>query len=305
LSFGIALLAQSTIGAIMMAFAGRWAFGWATPDATTLERLRFGVPYQGIAFVSLLKDSISPLLIGVLLGAASVGYVEWAQSFAAYVLLAMMTLQGLYLPTFSRVAVYPERLREFFEAVIHATNAVAAPIAITCLVFAKPITLTVFGPRWIPALPIFYWIWIANLFVPTATPCLGMLNALGKSNLALFYATVWAITTWVFGVPLVLAFGAVGFGIANALVQLTNLFLYRSTRRFVPFRILRSVRTPWLLAATAGAIAWLVARVFPPDSPALLLADAAVLGLVYAILMVTWERPRLSRIWRLLVARAA
>ena len=46
---------------------------------------------------------------------------------------------------------------------MRATHALVAPCAVLMLALIQPITVLVFGPQWLPALPIFRLLWIGNL----------------------------------------------------------------------------------------------------------------------------------------------
>ena len=201
-SFGAALVAQALVGATLYLLASPWRIGWERPTRELRERLAFGIPYQGIGVVSLVKDSISPVFIGLLLGATQVGYVKWSQTLAAYALFAIQVLQRLLMPTFARLQGEPERLGRAVESILTACNALVAPVAVITLVLAEPLTHLVYGDTWVPALPIFYAFWCANVLVPTAAPIMALLNALGASRLAFSFALLWMVGTWGLGLPL-------------------------------------------------------------------------------------------------------
>ncbi|HEX6940314.1 MAG TPA: oligosaccharide flippase family protein [Longimicrobiales bacterium] len=266
-SIAIALPARAAVGAALVHLVRPWPIGLRWDWARIRDRLRYGLPYQGIGFVSLVKDSITPVFVGILLGTTEVGYINWATMVAAYPVLALMALQRLYLPAFSRLQSHPAELGRLVERVIRATNSVVAPVAVLMLALIDPVTRIIFGEQWLPALPCFYFLWAANVFVPTATPLLALMNALGDSRLAFRFALVWFAGTWLLGVPLILAFGAVGFAIANFAVQWTNLALYRAARARVPFRILAPARAAWTSAAAAGLGIALLARRLPITGP--------------------------------------
>ena len=89
------------------------------------------------------------------------------------------------------------------EQVLRATNGLVAPAAILTLVLIEPLTKYVFGQKWLAALPLFYLLWGANIFVPTASPVFALLNALGHSRTTFKFAVIWMAGTWVLGAPLV------------------------------------------------------------------------------------------------------
>ena len=126
LSFALGLLCRSIAGAAIINLVRPWALGWHWDWANIRRHLSFGVPYQGIAFTSLLKDSITPVFVGLTLGTSEVGYLNWAGMVAAYPALALMVLQRVYLPAFARMQAHPQHLGRFVERVILAANAVVA-----------------------------------------------------------------------------------------------------------------------------------------------------------------------------------
>ncbi len=263
MSFALALIARSFIGAVLANIIGSWSIGWRWDWERVREHLRFGLPYQGISFVSLLKDSITPVFVGLLLGAGQVGYLNWAGMIAAYPVMILMVLQRIYLPAFSRMQAHPEHLCQFVEQILRATNILVAPLAVLTLILIRPLTHLVFGDKWLVAVPLFYFLWVANIFVASATPLMGLVNALGHSRIVFVFALIWMFGTWGLGAPLVVLYGAKGFAIANVGVQLTNLLFYRVAQSYVPFRMLSIVVPPWVWAAIIGFGAYLAQRAMP------------------------------------------
>jgi O-antigen/teichoic acid export membrane protein len=257
----------------------RWRIAWAWDWPRIKQHLAFGIPYQGISVVSLIKDSITPVLVGILVSTAAVGYINWAQMVAAYAVMALMAFQRLYLPMFARLQSDRAALASVVERVIWATNAICAPLSILTLALFEPFTVVVFGSKWLAAAPFFRLLWAANLFVPTATPLLGLLSALGHSRTALLFAIIWMVGTWLFGAPLIYVYGAIGFAIANCLVQLTNIALCYVAKAKVSFTVMKTILPAWTTAATVGAVVYFVQRFLPVDNLLVLLAYLAT-GLV-------------------------
>lgn len=266
LSFAIALLLRAVVGALGVFALRPWVPKMQWDFRCIKSRIRFGLHYQGVKVVSLFKDSVSPVVIGLLIGTDAVGYLNWANMVAAYPVMALFVLQRIYMPTFSKLQYDRVALGQLLEKVIWGTNAVAAPLAIIALCLATPITSIVFGEQWLKALPVFYLFWIANIFVPSVTPCMGLLDAVGEAKVNFKFAVIWMLGTWVLGVPLMIYWGMVGFAFANMLVQFSNLFLYRAAQREVPFRILKIILPVWSAAVIMGAVLWFVTFVSPVES---------------------------------------
>jgi O-antigen/teichoic acid export membrane protein len=264
-AFVWALLLRSLVGTALANWISPWRIGWHWDWPLIRTHMAFGLPYQGIQITSLLKDSITPIFIGLLLGTADVGYITWAGMIAAYPMVVLSVLQRLYMPAFARLQHHRDQLIALTENVVWATNAIAAPLAILTLVMVVPITTVVYGTKWLVALPYFYLFWSANLFVPTATPAMGLLNALGKSRTTLLFAVIWMAGIWIIGAPLILLYGAIGLAIANLIVQFSNFWLYRAAQRQVPFRLLPVIAPVWAIASASGVLLYILCRLHTPQ----------------------------------------
>lgn len=283
MSFALALLARACVGMILANVVSPWRIGWRWDWPWVRAHLRFGLPYQASSFVSLAKDSITPVLVGLLLGATQVGYLNWAGMVAAYPVIGLMVLQRIYLPAFARMQEHPAELSGFVEQVLRVTNAIVAPLAILTLVLIQPLTALIFGEKWLVALPYFVLLWAANLFVASTTPLMGMINALGHPRVVFLFTAVWMLGTWLIGAPLIMRFGAIGFAIANLAVQFTNLALYRAAQRYIPFRLLPIVAPPWIWAAVLGVCAYFAQWVVPIGNVVVLAAYFCIGLIVYVV----------------------
>lgn len=262
-SFAVAMLGRSIAGAIAIQFVSPWRYRWQWSWPRLRGHLRFGIPYQGISVVSLIKDSITPVLVGLLIGTAQVGFINWAQMVSAYALMALMAFQRIYLPMFARLQDDRALLGATVERVLWATNGVTAPLAVLTFVLFEPLTIQVFGPQWLEARNLFVLTWFANFFVPSVTPLMGLMSALGHSRVPLAFALIWMAGTWLVGVPMILLYGSLGYGIANIAVQLTNIGLFVIAKREVPFVILRTVAAEWIVAGAVGVGVWAVQHAVP------------------------------------------
>ena len=262
-AFALALLSRYVVGAALVNWVEPWPLAWRWDWARTKSHLQFGFYFQGAQLISVFKDSVNPIFIGLLLGSADVGYTNWASMVAVYPVMALMALQRLYMPVFAQVQTDKEHLAKLVEQVIWATNAITAPLALLTLIFIEPITQMVFGEKWLVALPLFYLFWAANLLVPTITPLIGLLNALGQSRLTVIMSLLWMLSTWILSVPLILLYGVLGFAIANVGVQLTNFIVIKMVKRQIPFRMLKTIGPVWIIAFITFGLLYILDRVWP------------------------------------------
>jgi O-antigen/teichoic acid export membrane protein len=293
-SFAIGLFSRTIVGVILANAYAAWRPRWLWSWGLISNRVAFGLHYQGVKFISLVKDSVTPVIIGFALGTTSVGYVNWAGMVAAYPVMALFVLQRLYLPAFARMQTDRAALGRLVEGVIWLTNSLAAPLAVVTLVFSVPLTKHVFGEQWMLALPLLYWFWAANLFVATTTPAMSLLDAVGLSRVNFKFSVIWMLGNWFVGIPLLLAFGLTGYAAANLLVQLTNILIYRAAQEVAPFKILNTIMPAWISASIIGLLSW-VALFFSPVAGAWELAAHILVALVaYTVLMLLVQRSRIE-----------
>lgn len=289
-SFGLAWLGYGLTGAGLASLACPWQIGWRFSWSWTQTRLGFSLPFQGISLINLGRDSINPILVGLLLGTAQVGYVNWALMVSTVTILALFVLQRVYMPALAQVQDQTEELQVLFKHLLFATHAVAAPAAMVLLVFINPITHIVFGEKWLAALPLFYPLWLANLLAPSVVVMLSLLNALGHSNWSFRFSLLSMGMTWICGMPLILAFGSLGFAAANVVAQLSNLYLLAKCRSLIAVRILPHIWQPWSLALGMGIVAALLSALFPVQTLLELLVAASLCFLVYFCALIALYR---------------
>jgi O-antigen/teichoic acid export membrane protein len=297
LSFAIALAIRAACGALLSNMIEPWAMGWLWDKSVLKRHLRFGLALQTSQFVSLVKDSITPVFVGLYLGAAKMGYVTWATTLAGYPTMILMPLQRLYLPFFARLQSDREELRSYAGHATWVTNAIAAPLVVGTCALAHPITVLIFGTKWLIALPLFYCLATANVVASNSAPLLGLLNAVGRSHFTMFLAIAWMTTTWVLGVPLMIRFGLIGFGIAVIAVQVTNISLYWAVWHEVSLSVWPTLWPSWPIALAVGSLVFSFQRLIPIQRLATLGAVASA-GLVAYVAVLWFGFPERMRILR-------
>lgn len=284
-SFVFGSMAKSFVGAIAMSIASgyiprfSWNFGIVRPN------IRFGFFYQSNVFVSMVKDSLVPTFVGILLGTASVGYIGWAGVLSGYPILLVSALNRIYLPFFSRLAADKIQLAKLLGKILLWSNRTVAPLSCAIILFAYPITLIIYKADWLPAVPLMILFCAGNVFSASSGPCLGLLNATGHPERTLIYTSLWAILNWVFGVPLIKLFGLVGFGFANLLVSCSTVLLFLDCQKQVRFKHVQSVVLPWVTAVLVAALFYWARNLFPVASIMPLLVSLTFYFTVYCLFL--------------------
>ncbi|MCL2183141.1 MAG: oligosaccharide flippase family protein [Chitinispirillia bacterium] len=255
LSFSLALLCRVLLGSILVNIVSRGTLSLCFDMARIKKHLAFGLPYQAGIFVNVLKDSISPVVIGLFLGAAVTGMVNMASTIAAFPVMLFLILNRVFFPAFSRSINDKPALEKLFGVSVRLSNACVAPLAIYILLMVEPFTLHVFGAKWVGETTNYsYLLWSANLFLPTMAVCACLLNAFGRSKTVLKFNLLWMAVTLGIGTPLIFAFGAKGFGYANILVNVMTVSVVLAVRKYIGTRVFREQIFGWIPAVALAGI---------------------------------------------------
>jgi len=256
LSFTLALLCRVIIGSILVNIVSRAPLRLNFNRVLIRKHLKFGLPYQAGNFVNILKDSISAIVIGLIIGAASTGMINMASTIATFPIMLMSILSRLFFPAFARTVNDKQVLEKLFALSVRVNNALVAPLAIFILFMAKPFTLHVFGEKWVSSetMELWFLLWPANLFLPTLAVCTCLLNAFGLSKKVFKYSLLWMLISLGLGTPFVFMFGAKGACYANIVVNVTTIIVAWETRKYINCKILKETLIGWLPAIS---LAWL------------------------------------------------
>jgi len=291
-SFVIGAIVKSVIGVFMIFAISPWRIRlhWEWPKVRSL--MRFGLPYQGITIISLIKDSINPVLIGTLIGATAVGYVNWANVVASYPIFIIFIFNRLFFPAFSRLKHHTLSLEKAVEKVIYWNNLLVFILLAVLVSQVREITLIIFGAKWLPAVPLVYLFSFGDMFIASCAPLFAVLNALGKSRLAFIFSVVWMLSTWVFGYPLIRRYGFIGYGIAHMAVQLTNIAFIWKVKSLIKVRIISAIYPSIIgFCIAVGTTIGLKSVIHAPQPiNAILLGTITFITYLCVILVINWRR---------------
>src|ERR1700736_354002 len=258
---------------------GTWALVWAfilsSASATTslylrtrwlpklnfdwrpvLAAFRFGIIYQGQSISHLIKDTMIPLIGGVLYSAKAVGYLTWAVQLAQVVLLVTNVVDRVSYPMLSRLQSDREVFTATLQSILVWTTRVSLPALAVLAALSPQVTGYIYGPKWFPALPSLY-IFYVNMLLSVGTGVLlPALYSAGWATVGLRISAVWAALTWALAVAFAVA--GVGFeGMALAYTcgtAMALVLIMRAIRRIGQISIRRAAgRT-----AIAGAITFVI-----------------------------------------------
>lgn len=254
------LVAQTiTLDVLTLAGIG-WTVRRGLPHVWTLRRqfsgalarqfLRFGLTVGLSSLATLLLGQLDNLLIGTFLGVGVLGFYDRAYRTAqapALLLNSLVARASFY--TYARLQDDVVRLQKTVTMIVWVVSTAALPAALVGFVTAPDLLVLLYGPQWLPSAPLLRILILVFALRPFWDNSGALFIAVGKPRLTTTFTVVQAATLAIAGVPLTLAFGAIGTCAAVGLAATVGLLLaYRNVTREIHVD-LRAVLGPSLLAA--------------------------------------------------------
>ena len=213
--------------------------------------MRFGMARQGTSIAGFLRQAVVPAMIGPTLGLEAVGYINWAERVASYLLVPVTFFGRMVFPALARL----QGDDKAFNSVLHTIILLYVTLIFVGLaplsVFLPETIALVFSPQWLPAVSVTYWIFSAYLLIPFAVPIFDALTAKGRSHSIFLFAIIQLGMTWTIGLLLINIFGITGYGITYALLQAAGILVFYLGRKLFKVRFLKF---GWHFAALAMSI---------------------------------------------------
>ena len=239
----------------------------------TREFGRFGIQFVPSPLLWTLTQLVNPIVVGTMLGSASVGYVALATRLADTAGFVVRATYRIALVSLSRVQNDLPRLRRGFEEML-TLQAIGVGVPLAALAVAAPPLLPVlFGDEWRPALDVLPFVSFGLLMLAVFNTHLALLYVFGRtlatSGVALVRFALLAGTALL----LVPSLELIGYGLAVLVASTSWILADRVLRRNVDFRYGSSARwfaalapplaiplfdSPWSLVLLAPIVALLV-----------------------------------------------
>ncbi len=246
--------------------------------------LRFGLPFQGSALITIARDASMPAVVTAWSGVTGVGFLNWASTLA-FQPLQLVTIAGKVLfPALSRVQDDATRFALATERALNRIATVLYPAALLLLAGADPIVRLVYGEAWAPAIPAVRLFCVTALLGGTSTILVHALYGLGRADIVFRLNLGWAVLVWALTLALVPWLGFLGFAVASVLMAATVSVTALIVRRLAPIRVLAAVQVPLAAGAASALLLAALSAVWVHDLPSLVAAAAAA-ALVYAGLL--------------------
>lgn len=234
LEYGVWALVWQTVSyqlcrSIFLWFFSKWRPLWRFSLSFIKSILSFSMNLLGVFTLAAVFQNIYTLLIGRLYNVSEVGYYNQAfrmQSIASTAITS--SIDRVAFPAFSQFQDNIALLRSAFKRVTLLTMSLYFPLMMCLVVVSVNLFDTLLTDKWLPAVPLFCLLCIAEAFYPLNKINASVLKALGKGNVyfrlnLINYGiiTVAIILTYRFGILALLS----GYAVAALIRSVLNMIV--------------------------------------------------------------------------------
>ena len=197
--------------------------------------MHFGLRFQLKSIVGFLCTALAPVYGGRVLGQAQLGFLNMGQQTAYFPLRLVDVMARVSFPLFSRLQGNPKAFAKTLERGV-MVSAMGVLFYVGLAIGLGPnLIRVVFGPKWLPALPLFY-VYASAIAIGFVHPVVApAIDALGKPGLNLKLMISWTIAMAVLIAIATPRWGTLGFAIAFCIpVVLGNAVVLVIMKRLVP-----------------------------------------------------------------------
>lgn len=180
------LVVKSALNALLIWLLCRWLPQFIFSVESFRRLFKFGSNLMIAGFVATFVNNLYIALIGRYFNATQVGYFTQANNLSNNLYLVLSsTLQGVTYPILTSVKEDRERLVSIYKKLISLTMLVSLPLLIGLAAVSHEVVLLFLGEEWLPVAPVLSILCFARAITPISAINLGILNAIGRSDLFL------------------------------------------------------------------------------------------------------------------------
>lgn len=265
--------------------------------------LSFGANLTGFNLVNFFSRNLDNILIGRFAGPVQLGYYDRGYKLLLFPLQNInQPLTRVMVPLLSRIQEDKARFRDIYMRTNWVLGAVAIPGIAALVCASHDVIALLFGPRWLPVAPIFFWLGIAGIIQPLCNTTGWLFICQGKTRTMFrwgIYSTATTVVSFFAGLPWGAAGVAAAYAISNYVMILPVLaVVVRATGPVTG----RDFLTMQGLFVTSALLTWFAYQALPAEwiAGSSITAIAAAVVISYAIagllmMILTPSRSALTR----------
>ena len=257
-SFTLAVLMRSVLGLIAIYIISPWKPALSFNKQSFKSLVSFGVPFQLNSVLGLVKDRLLVAYYGIVLPAAQVGYLQWAERWSLFPhRIVVDNINKVTFPAYSRLQGKTMELTKAIEKSIFFTTLIIFPTLVAMNVLAPAlIQIIPKYQKWQPALVALMLFSVNGIWSSISTTLTNSFAAIGKIKINLKLMVMWTTLTWILTPLLIWKFGFNGVAAASAIVATTSIIPMIIIKRLLPVKLAGNILPQLTSALVMGLFLW-------------------------------------------------
>jgi O-antigen/teichoic acid export membrane protein len=183
--------AVSAVALLVVGLRTKW-FPWLYPSLGVVKRyLSFGLFQMGERLLNYTYISAGHVIIGRLLGVEALGYYSLAYGLIGVPVSKINPIIAqVAFPTFARMQSDDEQLRRVYLKMLKYVSICSFPVMAGMFVVAPLLIPLVYGPKWLPAVPVFEILCVVGALRTLGHPTGSLLMAKGRADISFYWFIV-------------------------------------------------------------------------------------------------------------------
>lgn len=279
-SFVVGGICGHIVGAFSYFIFSPWPIRFRFSAKILSSLARFGLPLQVNSILGLFYGPLILLYLGKTVGAANLGFFQFAASLSVLPLAVSEIVNRVIFPLGARLQQDKMLFKKIIERSLVVVSLFTLPILMIGIASVGEIIHLVYTDKWLPSLPALYFGLVQTSIMAYTGIFSQLLLSRGKAKYLRNMAFVWTVLTWLLAPFLIRAFNFVGMSMTGLLVSASGMWMCFKLNQEVDFSIVKNISPYFFSAAAAGLITFFVLWLTPTSIIAL--SFAVLLGfLVY------------------------
>jgi teichuronic acid exporter len=238
----------------------RWLPSFTFSFSSIQQLWKFSMHILGSSLLTIGFNNLYTFLLSRFYPIKQVGFYTQASKMSE---TANFTFQAILSSStynlFTQIQADKERLLRVYRQLVQHISLVVIPVSLVLVVVADPLFYVLFSEKWLPAVPYFQLLCLANVFAPLYLLNMNALNALGESKRTFFIEIIKRIFILIsiavcfqFGIQALLA----GYAVACSLAFVfSSIYIKKHLKHFY-FHQLNDVIMSLLIGLSIALIVW-------------------------------------------------
>jgi len=260
-------LSRAFLNSMFLWLWAKWKPTWTFSRESFKELFAFGSKLLVSGLIDTAYRNIYYLIIGKYFSAVELGYYTRADQFQA---LPSQNLNGIIgrvsYPVLSSIRDDVPKLKIAYEKILKSTMLITFVLMLGMAAVAKPMTLTLIGEKWIPAVIYLQMLCLVGMFYPLHALNLNMLQVQGRSDLFLkleIIKKVLSIPTIIIGVLFGIKTMIIGMLVLNLIAYYLNSYWSGRFIGYSTWEQVKDILSSFLLALFVAAGVFLAGYLLP------------------------------------------